>query len=74
MEVIEDGVNVLLVDYFDGEALAGAIARVLADPARHGSLGEAARATVVERFDLQRVCLPAQLALVDALGRGELPP
>ncbi len=73
MEVIEDGVNGLLVDYFDGDALAGAIARVLADPARHRSLGEAARATVVERFDLQRVCLPAQLSLVDALVRGELP-
>jgi glycosyltransferase involved in cell wall biosynthesis len=73
MEVIEDGVNGLLVEYFDGEALATTIAAVLADPAGHRPLGEAARALVMERYDLGRVCLPAQLELVDAVARGELP-
>jgi hypothetical protein len=32
-------------------------------------LREAARKTVVERFDLKRVCLPAQLELVARLER-----
>jgi len=73
MEVIEHGLNGLLVEYFDGDALAAAIAQVLAEPARHRPLGEAARASVVERLDLRRVCLPAQLSMVDALVRGELP-
>jgi glycosyltransferase involved in cell wall biosynthesis len=73
MEVIEDGVNGLLVEYFDGEALATTIAAVLADPAGHRPLGEAARALVMERYDLGHVCLPAQLSLVDALVRGTPP-
>lgn len=72
-EVIEHGVNGLLVDFFDGEALASTIAAVLADPERHRPLREAARRTVVERFDLQSVCLPAQLELVDTLLQGRLP-
>ncbi len=66
-DVIRHGENGLLVDFFDGEALARQVAAVLADPAAYQPLRPAARATVVERFDLQRVCLPQQLALVDQL-------
>jgi len=66
-DVIRHGENGLLVDFFDGEALARQVAAVLADPAAHQPLRRAARDTVVERFDLQRVCLPQQLALVDRL-------
>ena len=73
MEVIDDGVNGLLVDYFDAEALATTIAAVLADPTGHRPLGEAARALVIERYDLRAVCLPAQLELVDAVAGGTPP-
>ncbi|WP_259727176.1 MULTISPECIES: glycosyltransferase [unclassified Synechococcus] len=72
-EVIEAGRNGLLVDFFDQEGLANAIASVLADPKRFSSLGLAARQTVVEGYDLASVCLPAQLALVDGLSAGRLP-
>ncbi len=72
-EVIESGVNGLLVDYFDAEALAASIAAVLADPAAHRPLGVAARASVVERYDLTRVCLPQQLKLVDAVATRQRP-
>jgi glycosyltransferase involved in cell wall biosynthesis len=72
-EVIESGVNGLLVDYFDAGALAATIAAVLADPQGHRPLGLAARATVVERYDLQRVCLPQQLKLVDAVANRRRP-
>jgi glycosyltransferase involved in cell wall biosynthesis len=69
-EVIESGRNGLLVDFFDLEAMAQTIAAVLADPQRFSSLGPAARQTVVEHYDLARICLPAQLALVDGLAAG----
>ena len=66
-DVIHDGVNGRLVDFFDTEALAHAIAAVLADPAAQQPLRAQARRNVVERFDLQTVCLPQQLDLVDRL-------
>jgi glycosyltransferase involved in cell wall biosynthesis len=66
-DVIEDGRNGLLVDFFDHQALAALIARVLADPTAYVGLRKAARQTVVEGFDLRRVCLPRQLALADRL-------
>jgi len=72
-EVIEPGANGLLVDFFDGEALAQTIAAVLADPERYRPLRQQARRTVVERFDLRSVCLPAQLELVQTLASGRLP-
>ncbi|MFM7086816.1 MAG: glycosyltransferase [Cyanobium sp.] len=66
-DVITHGVNGLLVDFFDTDALAYTVAAVLSDPEAHRPLRAAARHTVVERFDLQGVCLPQQLALVDQL-------
>jgi hypothetical protein len=55
------------------EAMAHTIAAVLADPPRFRPLGQAARQTVVERYDLATICLPAQLALVDGLAAGRPP-
>ena len=72
-EVIESDRNGLLVDFFDIKAWAQTIAAVLANPQQFSSLGQAARQTVVERYDLATVCLPAQLALVDRLAAGRLP-
>ncbi len=50
-ELVRDGVNGLLVPPDDARALADAIERVLARPARAAALGVAARTTVAERFD-----------------------
>jgi glycosyltransferase involved in cell wall biosynthesis len=69
-EVIQPGSNGLLVDFFDGDAIACKVADVLADPASYRHLGLAARRTVVSNYDLRRVCLPRQLALVDQLAAG----
>ncbi|MBD3763881.1 MAG: glycosyltransferase [Rhodobacterales bacterium] len=63
-EVIEDGVNGRLIDFFDTTAWAAAILDALANPARHLPLRQAARATAVDRYDLRRVCLPQQLAFL----------
>jgi len=66
-EVIEDGVNGRLVDFFDIEGLAEALARALHEPEATRPLREAARRTVCERYDLQGRCLPAGLAMLDRL-------
>jgi glycosyltransferase involved in cell wall biosynthesis len=64
-EVIADGVNGRLVDFFSTEQIAESVDEALKD--RHQALRDAARRTAVERYDLKRVCLPAQLRLVERL-------
>lgn len=71
-EVIEHQKNGLLVDFFDGAALAKTVIDVLAQPAAYAHLRAAARATAVERYDLATVCLPQQLQLIDRLAAGSL--
>lgn len=66
-EVMADGVNARLVPFFDTAGLAATVAELLADPGQRAALGAAARATIVERYDLGTVCLPRQLRWVDAL-------
>ncbi|HEY8610970.1 MAG TPA: glycosyltransferase family 4 protein [Roseomonas sp.] len=72
-EVIEDGRNGLLTDLFDHAALARRMAGVLADPVRHAPMRAAGRRTVQERYDLQQVCLPRQLAVLDSLAARRRP-
>jgi glycosyltransferase involved in cell wall biosynthesis len=64
-EVIRDGENGLLVDFFSPEQIAERVEYALGldqEPVR-----QQARRTVVDRYDLRRVCLPAQLELVRSL-------
>ena len=60
-EVVRDGENGLLVDFFDPAVLAGRVIDVLKEPRDFDELRQRARQTVVDRYDLQTVCLPAQL-------------
>jgi glycosyltransferase involved in cell wall biosynthesis len=64
-EVIEDGVNGLLVDFFAPDRIVDAIHRVLDHRTRMQGLRDAARRTVVDRYDLATVCLPRQVELVE---------
>ncbi|WP_250265831.1 glycosyltransferase family 4 protein [Rhodovastum atsumiense] len=66
-EVIEDGVNGLLVDFFDTDLIAEKASLALDRFQNLLPLRQAARQTVVDRYDLVSVCLPAQLALLDRL-------
>lgn len=52
-ELVQHGHNGLLVPPRDVGALAHALAELLGDPQRRGRMCQAARATVVEHFDLQ---------------------
>jgi glycosyltransferase involved in cell wall biosynthesis len=69
-EVIEDGRNGWLVDFFDTDAMASRVSEALAARNDVAELREAARRTIVERFALAD-CLARQRALIDeACGRG----
>jgi len=68
-EVMRDGENGLLVDFFSPAAIAERVAYALEHQADLRPLREKARQIVVTRYDLKRVCLPAQLRLVDSLQR-----
>jgi glycosyltransferase involved in cell wall biosynthesis len=63
-EVIRDGENGLLVDFFSPEGIAARVDEALQHRDDFELLRQRARATVIERYDLKRVCLPAQLGLV----------
>lgn len=64
-EVIQHGENGLLVDFFSPSELVDAVQQVCDEPTRMQALREAARRTVVERYDLETVCLPKQRALIE---------
>jgi glycosyltransferase involved in cell wall biosynthesis len=75
-EVLRDGENGQLVDFFDVDALARRIAAALAtdqDSGKNGDIRIAARDTVIKNYDANTVCLPAYLDLLRSLlqtGRG----
>ena len=68
-EFIRHETNGLLFDFFDRQALVEAVCRVLDDADLSQALTRSARQTIVEGYDLERVCLPAQIKLMHALTR-----
>jgi glycosyltransferase involved in cell wall biosynthesis len=56
-EVIADGQNGILVDFFDIESIASKAAAVLEDPVSYRSMGRLAEQTVIEHYSLE-VVLP----------------
>jgi glycosyltransferase involved in cell wall biosynthesis len=72
-EVLQDGVNGLLCDFFSPDALCDRIDEVFEDPDRMASLRAAARATAVADFDLRASALPRWLDLIGDLIGGAAP-
>lgn len=70
-EVVQDGVSGLLVPPRDPEALATAIAGLLAEPARAAALGRAARAAVYPRYSSQRLVRDMETLYARLLARRE---
>ena len=68
-EMIEHGRNGLLYDFFDLDSLERSAIAALAEPERFADIRERARRTIVERFDLSAVCLPAWRARIEASAR-----
>lgn len=63
-EMIRHGENGLLTDFFDPLALARTVADALDNANQLQHLRLAARRSMVERFDLQRHCLPETLRFI----------
>lgn len=66
-EFIKDGETGQLTSFFDTEALVERACALLDDADLRRHLGEGARRHAIEVADLQSVCLPRQLAWIDAL-------
>jgi len=66
-EVITDGVNGRLVDFFDVAGWSATLTDALARPAAHDAMRKAARELARARHDLRSVCLPDQVRLLTRL-------
>jgi len=63
-EIIQDGVNGLLVPFFGVEEIAATVVEALSDPARHAPLRAAAAETVLRHYDFESVIWPAHVRLL----------
>jgi glycosyltransferase involved in cell wall biosynthesis len=68
-EVIKDGVNGRLVDFFDVPAWSTALIDALARPEAYTEMREAARRMAQKCYDLRSVCLPKQVELLTRMER-----
>ncbi len=71
-EVIQDGNNGLLVDFFSPQQIAERIAEVLDHPSRMAQLRAKARQTILDRFALADL-LPQHLQLIQAVANRSVP-
>jgi glycosyltransferase involved in cell wall biosynthesis len=68
-EVISDGENGWLTDFFDHCAVSEMLARALEQRSELSEIREAARKTIVDRFDLHGICLPRQIEMLQPFMR-----
>jgi glycosyltransferase involved in cell wall biosynthesis len=72
-EVIQDGENGFLVDFFSPKQIADRVAYVLDHPEEMQRIRENARKTVLEEYSLE-VLLPKHIKLLENVANGQLPP
>jgi glycosyltransferase involved in cell wall biosynthesis len=65
-EVIRDGENGLLCDFFDAEGIAARAVEVLEDPDRFAAVRQAARRTVEERYGME-IVMPRMQAFYEEI-------
>ena len=63
-EVIKNNYNGLLVDFFDSNMIAKKITKVLKNRDKFSDIRLNARKTIIDKYDLEKVCLPAHLSLI----------
>jgi glycosyltransferase involved in cell wall biosynthesis len=66
-EVVQDGVNGVLNDFFDVEALSRAMIHAVREPEAFTAMRKAARATIIPRYDSRLTGIPTWLKLIDEL-------
>lgn len=64
-EVIKDGENGYLVDFFDHDAWADKLIEVMSDPTSQEPIRAAARQHIIDSYDLKSVCLPKLIEFVE---------
>ncbi|MDB2490377.1 glycosyltransferase, partial [Paracoccus sp. (in: a-proteobacteria)] len=67
-ELVRDGENARLVPFFDVQALSAALIRGLEGDRDAARLRQAARQTILDGYDLQRISLPRQIEWVERQG------
>ena len=69
-EVITDGENGLLVDFFDYENISKKVCEVLSNPEKFDQIRKNARKRIIENYDLEKICLPKTLKLIKNILEG----
>ena len=59
------GGNGLLVDFFSPEQIADRVIEALEDVQSFASMRRNARQTIIDRYDLHSICLPAHLRMLN---------
>jgi glycosyltransferase involved in cell wall biosynthesis len=72
-EVITDGVNGILTDFFSPEDIAAKAVDALNHPEKYEDIRKAARKTIQEHYDTS-LLLPKQVTLIEQLASGQMPP
>lgn len=67
-EVIRDGENGVLVDFFDVDALTDRVSYVLDNKDKIQSIRKAARTTIIEKYDLRRL-LPLHIEVIKSTAK-----
>jgi hypothetical protein len=60
-----------LVPFFDIEQLANCVIEVLTHPRRFRSIRVQARQTILDQYDLARICLPRMMAFIQKASPGK---
>ncbi len=66
-EIINHNKNGLLVDFFDINQISKTVNDVLSNPSKYQTIKKNARKTIISKYDLNKVCLPEQVKLVEGL-------
>ncbi|WP_207477542.1 glycosyltransferase [Arenibaculum pallidiluteum] len=72
-EVVRHGVNGFLCEFGSPSAVADTVVEALARRAELGPIRAAARQTIVDGYDLERVSLPRYRTLIEAIASGRRP-
>ena len=67
-EVISDGHTGQLFDFFEANQLSEKVCDLLNNPKEGKRLGKEARNFAIQNYDLEKVCLPKQVAWVESIG------
>ena len=64
-EVIKNNENGIIVDFFDHKAIVENITNILKNRDKYTKIKENARKTILNNYDLEKICLPRHLKLID---------